>query len=162
MRLLLRDIRFASRRLVRRRGGTLLAVLMLSLGIGATAVFHLLVRGAINDVPPLPAVDRVARIWIVDNDLKSDRIPPSPSDWSAWSAASDVRSSLAPVGFGGATTEIAGRSIELSVQYVSEKYFDVLGVRPQIGRVFGPGDAAAAIVSARVWKRLEDRNRRLA
>jgi predicted permease len=42
----------------------------------------------------------------------------------------------------------------LHVRFVSENYFDTLGVGAQIGRTFAPGDVLAAVLSDGFWRKL--------
>lgn len=148
------ELRLSARRLTKRPGSTLLAVAMLSVGIGVTSVFYLVVRGGMTGLPPVPGVEQIARVWLVDPHARDERVPPSPAEWVAWQQARIPGLMLAVVVPADRRAVIDGRSVEISVHYVSDSYFDVVGVRLERGRPFAAGDPPAILVSHHWWTRL--------
>jgi predicted permease len=147
------DIRYAARAMRQSPGFTATAVLSLALGIGAnTAIF-----GLINAIllKPLPVSDPDS-LLLVSSFSRNEKIGDfgypdflvlrnGNSVFSGLLAASN----LAPVNLGiGAESEVVQRKI------VSATYFSVLGVQPQLGRIFlnEDEDLQLAVISDRLWR----------
>lgn len=142
------DIRFALRTLRRSPGFTILAVLSLALGIGAnTAIFSLLYQVVLR---ALPVRDPGALVWLEsdDNAYGSTRRDNNLSVFSypiyqALRDRNEVLSGLvARVSF---PTTLAwhGEAMASTAEVVTGNFFDVLGVRPVLGRLLIPADDAA-------------------
>ena len=157
IRQVLRDGRYAIRRLKARPAFTAIAVLSLGLGIGAnTAMFTL-----VNDVIlRQPALDRPEEL--VDLYTNSKEFPfnifanPDYDDLvktnTAFAGISASKFSFTPY-------QVEGVVQRLTVELVSGNYFQVLGLKPKLGRLLVPGDApapgqgAVVLVSERFWRR---------
>jgi putative ABC transport system permease protein len=152
----LQDLRYGVRQLIKHRGVTAAAVLTLALGIGAnTALFT-----AINAVllRPAPAADPDRLVWLVGTTTHSINLEPlSYADYRVYRERTDVFQGVAAfaathLSAGGADpTRVAG-------VIVSTNYFDVLGVRAQLGRTFSPTDDSAsgdrvAVIGDGFWRR---------
>jgi predicted permease len=149
----IQDTRFAMRRLQKRPMFTVLAVLTLALGVGGTAAVYSLVRSILLE--PLPYRDPSSLV----------------SFWNAgdWSQAEYVFLRENPVpGFAGIasytqmdltfTPPAGGVAKSVSMILPSANLFDVLGVRPLLGRTFQPGDdqtgaASVAVLSYPLWQK---------
>jgi predicted permease len=153
--ILRQDLAFTARSLRRSRGFALTAVVVSALGIGATtAAFsitdHVLFR-------PLPFLqpDRLVRLWQDQGGYGHTDI--SPANYRDWKRMS--RSFEAMGAFGGQAYNLAGDGEPERVegQWVTTEVFRILGVRPVLGRAFGPEDdgpgAPATIVLGHgVWQ----------
>jgi predicted permease len=137
---LFRDLSYGARMFRRQPGTTFLAVLTLSLGIGANAVIYSLLHAALIRPLPFPDADRL--VGVVDNfqtDSRSGAAPTVPE-------LLDVRAAsrtLAPISFydtrdaqinGG--TEPA-RAVSARIE---ADFFRTLGAQPALGRLFNPDD----------------------
>jgi predicted permease len=165
MGTLLQDVRYALRMMAKSPGFTLIAILTLALGIGAnTAIFSLTDQVLLRDLPVRNPQELVL--------LHS----PGPNPGHTWSDADDGSSFSYPLyqdlrdrapAFSGL---IARFHVDLSVaahdgteraggELVSGNYFDVLGVRPALGRLLGAEDETAsganpvAVLSYGYWTR---------
>ncbi len=149
------DLRYAVRMLARSPAFTAVAVLTLSLGIGAnTAIFSVA-----NSVlfRPLPYRDP-SRLLIVTN-----RRGPNRRSFSYGRAAFIDKHSNSFAGFAPFVTEnfnLTGRGDPelLPSARVAWNFFDVLGVRPVLGRAFRieedqPGAQPVVVISDSLWKR---------
>ena len=67
------EFRFIARSLIRWRGGAIVAVLTLSVGIGATTALYALVRVMLPDLPGVPDVGRLARVYASSPSLGVER-----------------------------------------------------------------------------------------
>jgi len=158
------DLRYAVRGLRHNPGFAAVAILSLALGIGAnTAIFQLIDAVRLRTLPVANPQD-VALIQLSDPDGARG----SFASWypaltnPIWERIRDAGLSQvdtfawAPAGFDLAER---GRShVTDAGLWVSGAYFQALGVRPAIGRLFAPADdrrgcAAAAVVSYAFWQR---------
>jgi predicted permease len=158
MTLLSSDLRLAARGLRRRPAFTALAVLTLTIGVGAnTAVF-----GLINSVflEPLPLIQNPERLVEINRNLGGDFADVSYGVFQAMRAERGVledAAAYAPVPASISTAEDATPVVRM-VSTTTGSYFDLLGVRPGIGRFFAPGEASSpsvsnvVVISDRFWR----------
>ncbi len=155
MSLLLRDVRHACRLLRRQPGFTLVAMLTLALGIGATTAVFTVVNGVL--LRPLPYRDParlVALYYGHQGSVSPWFSPPDVRDYVGPSAAFIESSALAPV-----TVNMtgAGDPERLQGARVSWNYFRLLGVPMALGRPFTESDAQddgrQIVLSDALWRR---------
>src|SRR5271155_5508818 len=155
MRTLFADLRFAFRMLAKRPGFTTVAVLALALGIGAnTAVFSVL-RGVVLRPLPYKDPDRLVAVW--ESNLKANalREPSSPPNLKDWSEQNRCFSGMAGYTLGWSALTDSGEAEMFDAAFVTANYFELLGVRPVLGRVIATSDAQGAVVllSDELWDR---------
>ncbi|HEX5725049.1 MAG TPA: ABC transporter permease [Longimicrobiaceae bacterium] len=158
MDTLLQDLRYALRTLRRSPGFAAVAVLTLALGIGAnTAIFSVLQAVLLRPLPFADA-DRLMVFWNQYAGGGPQKGAISPSEFA------DYRRSLRAFESTAAVTDwnanLTGRGEPERVQgfIVSPNLFDVLGVRPALGRAFAPGEGVegnreVAVLSHALWQR---------
>ena len=137
----LQDVRYAIRGMLRARGLTLVAVVTLALGIGANTAIFTVVNALL--LRPLPYVqpDRLVMVW---QDLRARGGPatewPGPSQHFDWKADTDVFENLTSIR--GWNASIGGGTLPEAIdgEQTTFEYFDVLGARPVLGRVFRQSD----------------------
>jgi putative ABC transport system permease protein len=155
MRILLQDLRFAVRMLVKRPGFTTVAVLALALGIGANTAVFSVIRGVV--LRPLPYADPAQLVAIWESNLTANalREPSSPPNLKDWSGQNRCFSAMAGYTLGSAPLTDAGEAEMLDVGYVTGSYFELLGVKPALGRTIALRDAENEVVllSAELWDR---------
>ena len=129
---LARDLRFSGRQLAKQRGFTGLAVGTLALGIGATTALFSVVHGLLLRPLPIPDEARVVSFWSDYNwrGEEFDHVKGVPSGFASLAAYSIDAYTL--------RTD-AGSSLILAT-VASTELFDVMGVRPLVGRGFLPGE----------------------
>jgi putative ABC transport system permease protein len=154
METLVRDLRYAARVLGREPGFTLLAVLALALGIGATTAMFTVVDSVL--LRPLPYA-RPERL-VVALHGPAATAPVSPADFFDYRRAAQSFAGLAAAQAWGATLDGGDRPERLAGLQVSTDLFDVLGVAPQLGRSFVPGEDQRGrhqmvVLSHRLWQR---------
>jgi putative ABC transport system permease protein len=165
---LLQDIRFGLRMLRKSPGFTAAAVLTLALGIGPNiAMFSIADAVALR---PL-AVEDTARIVRISNTKVSGAFDADPSSsWPEYEAFRTANRSLSGIAASDRRRVLLRRGEEarlLLANVVSPNYFDVLRVKPILGRVFGEGefqvpDAPHVIVfSYDFWQREFNRDPRI-
>jgi macrolide transport system ATP-binding/permease protein len=161
-----RDLKYGIRALLRSPGFTFVAVLSLALGIGAnTAIFTL--TNAVF-LSPLPVQDpsHVLELFTVDNATTTTGGPATRRTSMSWLNYKDLRDQSDA--FTGLTAFILtnttltghGEAKQQFAMLVSANYFDVLGVKPMLGRSFFPdedrsdGGNTVAVLSHAMWMRL--------
>ncbi|CAN5800421.1 ABC transporter permease [soil metagenome] len=159
MHTTLQDLRYAFRMLLKTPGFTLVAVLTLALGIGATTAIFTVVNSLL--LRPLPYSDP-ARLVMVWQDFRARGGPAdewaTPGNVADWRAAKDLFEAVAAIGGWGPTYTGGAEAEPLRGEQVSHEYFNVLGITPALGRAFRPDDdvpnaARVAVIGDTLWQR---------
>jgi putative ABC transport system permease protein len=148
------DIRFAFRQLRKSPGFSALAIITLALGIGLnTAIFSL-----INDLflrgLPFKEPDRVLQLATRLKD-RTDDFPMSAPRFLMFKEAQTIFSGFAAENGFASTVTGLGDAFQVPTFKTTANWFDVLGVKPILGRTFLPNEEEAAdvaIVTDRFWK----------
>jgi putative ABC transport system permease protein len=153
---LLQDLRLALRTLANSPGFTAVALLTLTLGIGASAAIFSVAYGVLHR--PLPYRDPAALVLVsAKRDFAGERRPSTFSAFEIpdWSRRPRTLASLA--GYSVCSHALEGKDgVEpLEGTYVSEQFFSTIGEAPARGRLLGPADdvSPVAVVSHRLWLR---------
>src|ERR1700679_4130850 len=72
MQVLLQDLRFALRQIVRNPGFSITSILSLTLGIGATVAVYSILYDAVLHPWPYAGIERICDVWITDNAGRDD------------------------------------------------------------------------------------------
>jgi predicted permease len=156
MMSLLTDCKFALRSLARAKGLTLTVVLTLALGIGANAAIFSVVRGVL--LKPLVNRDQDRLIYIRQS---ATGIGVENAHFSV-PELRDLQARVKTLGAFGdfSTIEFTmlglGEPRTVRAGVVGGSYFDVMGLRPVLGRLLdssddGPNAAGAAVLTHRFW-----------
>jgi putative ABC transport system permease protein len=151
-----RDLRYGARVLLRTPGVAVVAILTLGLGIGAATAVFSVVDGVLLQPLPYPESDRIVRLFQINADGRRTTTVSDPNfeDWKngthSFKAMAEMAGWPSPVVVNGQSAMIAGAA-------VSREFFDVMGVRPLIGRGFTDAEmrvdaTPVAIVSHRFWQ----------
>jgi predicted permease len=153
---LLADVRFALRSLLRAKGLAITVILTLALGIGANAAIFSVVRGVL--LRPLVNRDEDRLIYIRQsapglNTANTAFSVPEIDDLRSRVKTLTAFGDFSTVGF---TMVGLGEPRVVSAGVVGGSYFDVMGLRPVMGRLLNPGDdgpnaAGAAVLTHRFW-----------
>lgn len=149
------DVRFAARQLRRSPAFTLVAVLTLALGIGATTAIVSAVRAIL--LQPLPLREPGSLVRLYSSSPRTDRTALSVADFADY--ARETRSFSGLASFYQTTTNLSGEGEpeRLQLARVDAHWFDLLGVRPLHGRTFRPGEDAegapgVAVLADGFWR----------
>jgi putative ABC transport system permease protein len=130
------DLRYGFRLLIKSPGFTSIAVLALALGIGAnTAIFSLVDRVLIRPLPYAEA-DRLVMVWEDASFLSFPRNTPAPANYVDWKSQNQVFTDLAATRNRIASLTGDGNPETIIGRGVTANLFDVLGVKPLLGRTF--------------------------
>lgn len=158
METLWQDLRYGLRVMFRHKGFTAVAVLALALGIGANTAIFSVVNAIL--LSPLPYKDpsRIVVPVSVNTARGSDRSSITYADYLDWRNETEVFENVAVFSFQTADLTGGGEPERVELAGVSEEYFAVMGVQPQIGRTFSaddfnPNSARTLVISDRLWQR---------
>lgn len=163
MEAFVRDLRFAARMLISRPGFTVLAVVCLALGIGASAAIFSVVNGVL--LKPLPFPDSERLFAYGTSRGKIERGPLSAPDFVDLRSQS-TRADLAVYTDQSYTLRNNESAIQLRGAAISSNLFRVLGVSPVLGRAPSleeelPKRGDVVVISYGVWQRLFNGERKI-
>jgi predicted permease len=151
------DVRYSLRMIAKAPGFAVIAILTLALGIGAnTTIFSWINSALLNPVPGLASPSEVVSLT-----LSKPGDNPFPLTYPDLQAMRDGQQSFTGITACNITPmSLTGKSKPERVwgMVASANYFDVLGVRPILGRGFlpvedeKPGGAPVAVISYRLWQ----------
>jgi macrolide transport system ATP-binding/permease protein len=154
------NLKFAARQLGRNPGFTATVIVTLALSIGANTAIFSIVNALMLKSLPYPQPERMGTIFLrVQGTEQSDGH--HWIDGAQWEMLRDNVPSLIPAVSSGAANGVnleAGQHVEYVHEgRVSEHYFDVLGIRPALGRTLSadedrPHGPKAAILSYGFWR----------
>lgn len=125
------------RTLLRRPGYALTVIATLALGIGAATAVFALVHGILLSSLPFPDAERLV---LIRNENAGGTWNTSVVDHQALGGPSTTLESVASMRAGEALIGSGERAHWVDARFVTAAYFDVLGLKPQRGRGFVPGE----------------------
>jgi putative ABC transport system permease protein len=159
MDILMKDISYAVRNLLKRPGFTLIALIALALGIGANTAIFSLVNAVL--LRPLPFAEPDRLVWVFGNIRNGgNRASVTPLDFldyrqqnKSFEEFAAMFSLPVPVNLTG-----SGEPERLSAAGVTGNYFQVFGVQPIMGRTFAlenekTGLDQVAVLSYGLWQK---------
>jgi predicted permease len=158
---LLQDLRFGARQLIKAPGFTLVAVLTLGLGIGATTSIFSVVYSVLLHPLPFTNADRALALWQHHEGGKTDVTYGAYATWAREARAFEVigatrhASPLTLTGHGEPTPVYHTRA--------SASYWKAMHIAPALGRYFGEdvdrqGAAHVAVLSYALWRNRFDQD----
>ena len=159
METMLGDLRHAARRLRNAPGFTLVAVLTLALGIGATSAIFSVVNAVLLRPLPFPEPEQLVRVHTVTQATGGTRHDLSPPNFASLRDENRSFSGLALYLGIRRTLIVNDEPVELDGADVSAQLFDVLRVRPHLGRTFrldenDPGAVPTVVLAYETWRDL--------
>jgi len=157
MGTLLQDLRYGIRMLAKSPGFTALAVITLALGIGANTAIFSVINSVVLRPLPFHEPGRLVALW--QTESAPGNFPLTGPDYLDWKAQSRTLEVASLYTWERATNaSSAGQTEAVSVNSTQANFFTVLGVQPQLGRAFDPGEDQAgknhvAILSNAFWHR---------
>jgi predicted permease len=159
MTQIISDIRYAARMLRNRPGFSLVAIITLSLGIGANTAIFSVVNAVVLNPLPFPHPEQIV---FVRDDLTGRGVEDaglSVDELKDFQERSGVFDQISAVWSVDANLTGTDRPERIELLAVSPNYFSLLGANARIGRVFGPQDnaqgfAEGVVISDGLWRRL--------
>src|SRR5438270_3414647 len=152
------DVRYGLRMLVKKPTLTIVAVLTLALGVGANAAIFSIVDAVLLRSLPYRDPDRLVRIFFNEPGVGLRDVRFSKPELDDLQTRAGVFEDVTPIFEGSENLTGAGQPERLEGVNGSFSYFSMLGVTPQIGRLFGPQDfapgfASEVVISDGLWHR---------
>ena len=150
------DIRYAARKLMRAPGFTFVALTTIALAIGATTAVFSIVNGVL--LKPLPFRDPEGIVLIASTGRTGEITHMSGPDFLDYRSQSKSFTSMAVYTRSSMNFTGSGmQPVRLEVATVGASFFDILGVRAQLGRTFTTGEDEAAaprvvVLSDGAWR----------
>ena len=139
MNTILSDVRLALRRALKRPGFTIVALLSLTLGIGANTAVFSLVNAILLRRAPIPHPEQIAEVYMRQVDFPYAPFSyPDYVDFRRATAGTFTRISMSM--FTVAAHDLGDHVESLMGELVNGDYFPLLGLRPAAGRLLGPED----------------------
>ncbi len=153
------DMRYGVRMLLKHKGFTFIALVTLTLGIGANTAIFSVVNGVLLRPLPFPESDRLVMVWNrADAAAGGDRTPLAVAELFDWRAQSRVFESVSA--FQLRYFNYVGSELPERVRGagVTTNLFATLGVKPVLGRDFQPeeerpGMPRVALISDVFWRK---------
>jgi len=155
---LLQDLNFALRTLRKNPGFTGAAVFALGLGMGANSAMFSVIDGVLLRPLPFPHSERLVNVWETNLKRNLPRFVVAPANYYDWRKQNQSFSALGA--YQQNTFNLASKEGEPErfLGTISDRgFFDALGVRPALGRIFTeeedqPGRDAVVILGYGVWR----------
>ncbi len=158
MGTLLQDVRYGLRMLVKKPTFTTVAILTLALGVGANTAIFSIVNAVLLRSLPYRDPDRLVRIFFNEPGVGLRDVRFSKPELDDLQTRAGVFEDVTPIFEGSEDLTGAGQPERVEGVNTSFSYFSMLGVIPQIGRLYGPQDfapgfAPEAVISDGLWHR---------
>src|ERR1700721_1925054 len=158
MGTLLQDVRYGLRMLVKKPTFTIVAVLTLALGVGANTAIFSIVNAVLLRSLPYRDPDRLVRIFFNQPGVGLRDVRFSKPELDDLLTRSGVFEDATPIFEGSENVTGTKQPERAEGANTSFSYFSMLGVVPQIGRLYGPQDfvpgfASEAVISDGLWRR---------
>jgi predicted permease len=159
---LAQDLRYALRMMRRDPGFSLFAILIIALGIGASTTVFSVLRTVL--IRPLPFRDPANLVWLANSkpeeglSAQTLQVLPFLALKERNHSFSDMAAYFAFYGVGDSQLTVNGESERLNALPVSQNFFPMLGVQPQLGRNFSADECKwngtkAVLLSHGLWER---------
>jgi putative ABC transport system permease protein len=150
--VLAQDLRFAARLIRRNPGFSAIAILTLGLAIGGNTLVFSLVDAAVLRPLPYAEPDRLMMLWTVESESQRAMNSSYP-DYRDWRDQTHVFESMAA--FAQSSFNLTGTAEPQRVDALASTpgLFELLGIRPAVGRSFTTGEDHVALLSHGLWIR---------
>jgi putative ABC transport system permease protein len=156
---MLQDFRFGMRMLLKQPGFTVVALLTLALGIGATSAVFSLIQGVLLTPPPYADPQQLVLIPSARTDGQAMAHTPgwAAAQWMEWQKQAKSIEAIAAYGWTFTFLVQSDGSESMQGMWVTHDYFRVLGLKPAMGRTFTEAEtgvnSSVIIVGHELWQR---------
>ncbi len=159
---LLQDIRFGLRSMRKSPGFSLICILSLALGIGANTTIFTVVNAILLNPLPVSDISRLVEVDTIDaktqvTQANATKMGMSYTNCDDYRRQNQVFSGLSCIDFATLTWSGEAEPRQVAGLLVNANYFDVLGVKPTLGRFFltdedtKPGGNNVVVISHSLW-----------
>ena len=158
MESILQDLRYSVRMLLKHPAYTLIAVITLSLGIGANAAIFSIVNDVLLRSLPYPNADQIVTLWENNTPENLPRDDVSPANFLDWRERQQAFSDIAFANPNSLDYSSAGEPEVIRAATVSKGFFEVFAAGPLHGRTFlteeyDEGKNQVVMLSHGIWQR---------
>ncbi|MGA7221617.1 MAG: ABC transporter permease [Candidatus Acidiferrales bacterium] len=151
------DIKFAARSLRKNPGFLTVVVLSLALGIAANSTIFSVMDALLYRPLPYPQPENLVVIWQVDQAHPDSLNAPPIAENVDWNKQNHVFDDISLSSFTDrAIVSGVGEPRPLHTQYVTPNFFDMLGAKPVLGRIFASDEqqdlSQTVVISTPFWK----------
>jgi predicted permease len=151
------DVRFAARMLRKTPGFTVIAILTIALGVGATTAIFSVVDATLLHPLPYPQPEQLVTVQDDLPGIGAHDVGISVPEWHDLQR-SGIFEYVTPLGGGDVNLTGSSQPERIRLLTIAPNYFAVLNVKPQLGRTFNPEDQTPGfnlevIISDGLWKR---------
>jgi putative ABC transport system permease protein len=159
MTIVLQDLRYAFRQLIKLPGFTLTAVISLALGIGATTAVFSIIYAILLDPYPYAAPDRMIHFGLFDKDGRQRGFGVTAPQWQQIRNSPVIEDAFLANDW---SLTVTGSDVpeDVEADFFSSNAFDFFGVPAFLGRGLQPSDAIdgqdpqpVVVLSHKFWKR---------
>ncbi|MGA8553317.1 MAG: ABC transporter permease, partial [Candidatus Acidiferrales bacterium] len=152
------DLKFAARGLRKSPGFLAVVVLSLGLGIAANSTIFSVLNALLYRPLPYPQPENLVVIWQIEQAHPESRQPPPIAENVDWKKQNHVFDDISLSSFNDrAIVSGVGEPRSLYTQYVTPNFFEMLGAKPILGRIFLAEEAQdrsqTIVISNEFWKR---------
>ncbi len=157
--VLIADVKYGARILAAVPGFTVIALLVMALGIGATASVFSVVNAVLLRSLPYGHPDRLVYLWSPNTNFKGvpDEMGPNIPDFYEWQRLSHSFSGMTMLRTSTVSLVQDGSASRMSAAFVTGTFFRTLEAAPEIGRPLDasddqPGHEYVAVISNALWR----------
>ncbi len=155
MQILWQDLHYGARILLKNPGFTLIAVITLSLGMGANTAIFSVVNALL--LRPLPYAEPERLVMLAERSREGERTTASYPNFGDWRARAQSFEGMASIRDQAFNLTGVEKPVRLRGQTVNWNFFQLLGVNPQLGRLFIEEDdrygaGRTVLLSNGLWK----------
>ena len=153
------DLRFAIRMLIKYPGFSIVAFLALVLGIGANTTVFGIINALVLRPLPVGNAQGVVKVFTTDNHIPGNQST-SYLNFQDYAKQNTAFSTMAAYTFTGVGMTRGNDTLNVSCLLVTGNYFDLLQVKPSVGRTFLPEEDSTpnghpvVVLGHSLWKKL--------
>jgi putative ABC transport system permease protein len=158
METLWQDLRHGARSLLKQPTFTIVAVITLALGIGANTAIFSVVHAVLLQSLPYPDADRLVMVWETRRSNPSGQNVINMGNFFDWKEQNRVFEDMAAFRDTSVNLTSDGAPEEIPAQIATTSLFNILGVKPILGRTFAPdegkpGQPGVIVIGFGLWQR---------
>ncbi|MGH9937132.1 MAG: ABC transporter permease, partial [Blastocatellia bacterium] len=155
---MIQDLRYGARMLMKKPGFTLIAILTMALGIGATTAIFSVVNGVLLKPLPYPQPEDLVAVRFKSDGLGIDGMAISPSHYFIFRERSGAFQDIGVYDFYSANVTGLGEPELVPARRLTDGLLPMLGVTPLLGRSFtraddSPDSVETVILTYGYWSR---------
>jgi len=153
---LIQDLRYGLRMLAKSPGFTVMAILTLTLGIGANTALFSVVNGVLFNPLPYPHPEQL--VWLAESKPNFSSGSISWPNFKDWQKENRTFSGMGLYRGNNFNLTGHGEAEQLQARFLTYDFLNAVGVKPLIGRTFAPGEdeigaTPIVIISEQLWRR---------